>query len=45
MGFFLDGDDAQLPVIIGIFANTADYYGGLKNTNHHFNHLLDTQVR
>ena len=28
MGFFLDGDEAQLPVILGIFANTADYYGG-----------------
>ena len=28
MGFFLDGDDAQLPVIMGIFASTADYYGG-----------------
>ena len=23
LGFFLDGDDAQLPVIIGIFGNTA----------------------
>ena len=28
MGFFLDGDDAQLPVILGIFASTASYYGG-----------------
>ena len=28
MGFFLDGDDAQLPVILGMFANTPDYYGG-----------------
>ena len=28
MGFFLDGDDAQLPVIMGIFANNPDYYGG-----------------
>ena len=28
MGFFLDGDDAQLPVIMGIFASTASYYGG-----------------
>ena len=28
MGFFLDGDDAQLPVILGIFANTNSYYGG-----------------
>ena len=26
MGFFLDGDDAQLPVILGIFANTNNYY-------------------
>ena len=26
MGFFLDGDDAQLPVILGIFANTGSYY-------------------
>ena len=26
MGFFLDGDDAQLPVILGIFANTGPYY-------------------
>ena len=26
MGFFLDGDDAQLPVILGIFANTGNYY-------------------
>ena len=25
MGFFLDGDDAQLPVILGIFANTGYY--------------------
>ena len=28
MGFFLDGDDAQLPVIMGIFGNNPDYYGG-----------------
>ena len=28
MGFFLDGDDAQLPVILGIFANTGTYYAG-----------------
>ena len=28
MGFFLDGDDAQLPVIMGIFANNPEYYGG-----------------
>ena len=28
MGFFLDGDDAQMPVILGMFANTPDYYGG-----------------
>ena len=28
MGFFLDGDDAQLPVILGIFANNGSYYGG-----------------
>ena len=28
MGFFLDGDDAQLPVILGMSANTPDYYGG-----------------
>ena len=28
MGFFLDGDDAQLPVILGIFANTGSFYGG-----------------
>ena len=27
MGFFLDGDDAQLPVIMGIFGNNP-YYGG-----------------
>ena len=26
MGFFLDGDDAQLPVVLGIFANTNNYY-------------------
>ena len=30
MGFFLDGDDAQLPVILGIFANTGYAYGGDK---------------
>ena len=28
MGFFLDGDDAQLPVIMGIFGNNPEYYGG-----------------
>ena len=28
MGFFLDGDDAQQPVILGLFASTPDYYGG-----------------
>ena len=28
MGIFLDGDDAQMPVILGMFANTPDYYGG-----------------
>ena len=26
LGFFLDGDDAQLPVVLGIFANTGKYY-------------------
>ena len=25
MGFFLDGDDAQLPVVLGLFANTGKY--------------------
>ena len=30
MGFFLDGDDAQLPVILGLFANTDASYGGDK---------------
>ena len=30
MGFFLDGDDAQLPVILGIFANTGYANGGDK---------------
>ena len=28
MGFFLDGEDAQQPVILGLFASTPDYYGG-----------------
>ena len=31
MGFFLDGDDAQLPVILGIFANTGVQYSSDKN--------------
>ena len=26
LGFFLDGDDAQLPVVLGLFANTGKYY-------------------
>ena len=30
MGFFLDGDDAQLPVILGLFASTGSPYGGDK---------------
>ena len=30
MGFFLDGDDAQLPVILGLFASTGPSYGGDK---------------
>ena len=28
MGVFLDGEDAQQPVILGLFASTPDYYGG-----------------
>ena len=28
LGFFLDGDDAQLPVIIGIFARNGQRFGG-----------------
>ena len=28
LGFFLDGDDAQLPVILGLFARTGARYGG-----------------
>ncbi len=28
LGFFLDGDDAQLPVIFGLFASTGEKFGG-----------------
>ena len=45
MGFFLDGDDAQMPVILGMFANTPDYYGGTSDTPHLLNHLQDIQVK
>ena len=28
LGFFLDGDDAQLPVVLGLFARTGERFGG-----------------
>ncbi len=28
LGFFLDGDDAQLPVVLGLFASTGEKFGG-----------------
>ena len=45
MGFFLDGDDAQLPVILGIFANTGYIMVVINHMNLHSNLLQDIQVK
>ena len=36
LGFFLDGDDAQLPVVLGLFASTGQKFGGDKEYKNPF---------
>ena len=36
LGFFLDGDDAQLPVVLGLFASTGQKFGGDKKYKNPF---------
>ena len=45
MGFFLDGDDAQLPEILASLQILVLIMQVMKNINHHFNHSLVIQVR